>query len=284
MTKTNIKITSENTHYKKSMDSVRAVDRALEILLVFTYQKPEMTASELLSRLDLSRPTLYRLLRTLEFKGFVVSSGDPQRFSLGPSVAHLAYVWTSTLDIAKVAQPMLRSLWEETGETVTLMLRKGDVRVCVAEIPSAQPLSFKRGIGHSVHVTIGASGRAIMAFADDGDCYFDIINGKHEQDNYKSLLNQVRQDGFAVSRDELIDGAVAVAVPFFSIDSKVVGSLAVFGPSVRIKQTDVINIAFLLKKKSEVLTNLLGGKGRGVVVRPDLDVQYKLNIKKEANH
>ena len=65
---------------EKLGDSVRAVDRALEILMAFTAADHQLTASELLKRVDLSRPTLYRLLRTLENSGFIVSSGDPQKF------------------------------------------------------------------------------------------------------------------------------------------------------------------------------------------------------------
>eukprot|EP01034_Spumella_vulgaris_P046805 gene46805-58371_t len=47
-------------------DNVRAVGRALEILMAFSEDAPELSAGELLKRVDLSRPTLYRLLYTLE--------------------------------------------------------------------------------------------------------------------------------------------------------------------------------------------------------------------------
>lgn len=58
---------------EKPGESVRAVDRALEILLAFTATDYELTVGQLLKRVDLSRPTLYRLLYTLEQCGFVVS-------------------------------------------------------------------------------------------------------------------------------------------------------------------------------------------------------------------
>ena len=76
-------------------ESVRAVDRALEILLAFTARDGELTVSEIVKRVDLSRPTLYRLLRTLEGNRFLVSTGDPQRFRLGPSVAQLANAYAT---------------------------------------------------------------------------------------------------------------------------------------------------------------------------------------------
>src|SRR5215510_4210928 len=75
-------------------DSVRAVDRALDILLAFKPQDDALTVSELLRRVELSRPTLYRLLRTLQRKQFLIASGDLQRFRLGPAIAQLSHVWT----------------------------------------------------------------------------------------------------------------------------------------------------------------------------------------------
>ena len=195
----------------KSNEGVRAVDRALDILMAFRSGDQHLSAGDLLKRVDLSRPTLYRLLRTLEQRGFVVSSGEPQRFQLGPSVAHLAHVWTSGLDLAELSQPMMRRLWEQTGETVALLVHHGQERVCVAEMPSAQPLSFKRGVGHSESVILGASGRIILAFTNDAPRYIEGKIPKSRQKVYLDELARIREAGYAISRDELIQGAVAIA-------------------------------------------------------------------------
>ncbi|WP_295852999.1 IclR family transcriptional regulator [uncultured Xylophilus sp.] len=244
---------------EKMGDSVRAVDRALEILLAFTVNDQRLTASELLKRVDLSRPTLYRLLKALEHNGFVVSSGDPQRFELGPSVAHLAHVWSSSLDVATVAQPTMRRLWDETGETVSLLVHQGPSRICVAELPSAQPLSFKRGVGYREDVTLGASGRVILAHVANPETYLtkDKVK-KADVPAYLQRLEEIRTAGFAVSKDELITGAVAVAVPYFVGGGKVMGSLAVFGPSVRMDDKRVAHVAGLLKQEAEKLSQALG--------------------------
>lgn len=247
------------TQTEKSADSVRAVDRALEILLAFTVSDQKLTAAQLLKRVDLSRPTLYRLLKALEHNGFVVSSGDPQHFELGPSVAYLSHVWTSNSDVANVAQPMMRKLWEVTGETVSLLLHQGSSRVCVAELPSAHALSFRRGAGYREDVCIGASGRAILAYLPHLDPY--LASSKLKASAKHALLKQleeVRNRGYAVSQDELIEGAVAVAVPFFVGGDQVLGSLAVFGPSVRLGQAKIAEVAELLKVEARKLSQALG--------------------------
>jgi DNA-binding IclR family transcriptional regulator len=243
---------------EKPGESVRAVDRALEILMAFTATDHQLTAGELLKRVDLSRPTLYRLLRTLEHSGFIVSSGDPQRFELGPSVAHLAHVWSSSLDIATLAQPMLRRLWDQTGETVALLVHQGNSRICVAELPSAQPLSFKRGLGYREDVTLGASGRAVLAHVPIPESYLNKSGETVNVSAYLDRLQQIREQGYAISRDELIQGAVAVAVPFFLGNDKVMGSLAVFGPGVRVDQARVSVFVTLLKEEARKLSQALG--------------------------
>jgi DNA-binding IclR family transcriptional regulator len=137
---------------------VRAVDRALDILLAFKGVDGTLAVADLLKRVDLSRPTLYRLLHTLEQKGFVVSSGDPQRYRLGPSVAQLAHSWSTSLKLSEVAEPTMRRVWEASGETVALFIPEGLMRLCVAELPSQQALSFKRGVGYRERLVLGASG------------------------------------------------------------------------------------------------------------------------------
>ena len=73
-------------------DGVRAVERALDILKAFSVNDHELSAAQLLQRVQLSRPTLYRLLQTLVQSGFVVSVGEPQKFRLGPAVGQLTHV------------------------------------------------------------------------------------------------------------------------------------------------------------------------------------------------
>jgi DNA-binding IclR family transcriptional regulator len=189
---------------------------------------------------DLSRPTLYRLLYTLETRGFITSSGDPQRFRLGPAVAQLSHVWTGSLDLGLLAEPMMRRLWQQTRETVAIFVAQDSMRLCLAELPSPQPLNFKRGVGYTERMALGASGRAILAFMPDAERGLArYIHGtKIDAASYREELAQTRARGYAISRNELIDGAVAVAAPFFNAKG-VVGSIGVFGPANRMGEPQV---------------------------------------------
>ncbi|MBC7203992.1 MAG: IclR family transcriptional regulator [Pusillimonas sp.] len=242
-------------------DSVRAVDRALDILMAFTAADYELSAGELLKRVDLSRPTLYRLLYTLEQSGFVMSVGEPQKFRLGPSVAHLVHVWTSSFDLNEIAKPVLRRIWESTGETVALFIPQGAYRTCISELPSAHPLSFKRGVGYRERIVLGASGRAILAYSDvDKNQLNNYLNETDlDPKQFQGELERTRKRGYAVSIQELIQGAVAIAAPFYTGGAQVAGSIGVFGPSVRLGSTEVEAFGELLITETKALSKLLGG-------------------------
>jgi len=231
---------------KNGAENVRAVERALDILSAFGPGDGELTVVDLLKRVDLSRATLYRLLYTLEQTGFVSAEGDPQRFRLGPAVGRLAWAWSASQNLAQRALPVMQSVWNATGETVALL------RVCVAELPSPQPLSFRRGVGHRNQVLLGASGRAIVAFVPEPSAYLAALPHK-KRAAYAQELERIRQDGYAVSREELIAGAVAMAVPVLSSEGQVQGSLAVYGPSARIGDAQIRRIAKLLLQAGQQL-------------------------------
>jgi DNA-binding IclR family transcriptional regulator len=249
---------------EKQQESVRAVDRALDILLAFQPGDEELTVAQLLTRVDLSRPTLYRLLNALEHNDFLVSSGEPQRFRLGSSVARLAHVWTASHSLTQVAGPMMRSLWETTRETVALFVPEGVYRVCMAEMESPEPLSFRRGVGYREKLAVGASGRSILAqkplTVDDlrpylGDSAADPVR-------LAADLEDTRARGYATSRHELIQGAVAVAAPFFDGADEVAGSLCIFGPSVRLSEERVETCGRLLMQEAAALSRALGRQPR----------------------
>lgn len=248
---------------EKSSEGVRAVDRALDILMAFGPQDQQLTAGQLSKRTGLSRPTLYRLLHTLQLKGFVLCEGEPQQFRLGPAIGQLAHVWSAGIDLTAMAQEPMKRLWDATGETVALFSRSGVERMCVAEMPSRNPLSFKRGVGYRERIALGASGRVILAYMDDRDVRAAIDAGPlpFARQRYVQELQEIRRRGYAVSRDELIQGAVAIAAPFFRAGGEVAGSLGVFGPAVRIDAERETQYGALLVQEAGELSKALGFKG-----------------------
>ncbi|TFZ01260.1 IclR family transcriptional regulator [Ramlibacter rhizophilus] len=251
----------KNPVQEKSAEGVRAVERALDLLAAFGPGDTELLVSDLVQRVGLSRPTLYRLLHTLEKRGFVTSSGEPQRFRLGPAVARLSHVWTSSLDLSALARPVMQAAWAHTSETVALFVPRGPMRLCLAEMPSPQPLSFRRGVGYSERLVRGASGRAILAHQSlaPGQLESWAAGTATDLGWLREQMALTRERGYAMGHNELIQGAYAVAAPFFDGQGQVAGSLGVFGPDVRLTEERVHEIGLYLRTQAHRLTEALGG-------------------------
>ena len=240
---------------------VRAVERALDVLSAFSADDKELLVADLVKRVGLSRPTLYRLLHTLEKKGYVATSGEPQRFRLGPAVARLSHVWSSNLELTELARPVMLDAWTFTSETVALFVPRGDMRLCVAEMQSPQPLSFRRGVGYSERLVRGASGRAILAFTPlaAGQLEAFAAGTKVDLEWVRAEIAVTRERGYAMGHNELIQGAYAVAAPFFGREGLVAGSLGAFGPDVRLTERRVHEFGQHLRTLAVRLTATLGG-------------------------
>lgn len=241
-------------------DNVRAIDRAIDVLECFAANRNALSITEIEKRAKLSRPTLYRILSTLIRRGFVRKDGDPPRYRLDIGIGRLADAWANSLDIVRLAAPLLQELLERHDETVALYLRKDSTRLCVAELPSHQPLSYARGLGYSGSLTRGASGLAILAFMDSVEVA-EVIAEELDVGKARALqrkLVEIRRDGSALSGGDFIEGAQAIAGPVFDRNGAVIGSLGLFGPSVRFPAKRVTDCTKAVKQSALALSSLLG--------------------------
>ena len=239
--------------------TVRAVDRAIAILQCFTADKPALSVLDIQKRVGLSRPTLYRLLQTLGASGLIKAEGDPQRFRLAHGVMELAHVWLAGLNKVDVARPILEKLRENTGETAALFVLREQKRICVLELESHHALTIARGIGDTGDITLGASGKAILAFLDEKrrDAILDQVT-KARRAELTKALEVVRSRGYGVSHGEVFVGAVALAAPTFNHNGEVAGCLGVFGPTARVKDTDIPRLGALVVQAANAVSEQFG--------------------------
>ena len=109
--------------------------RGLRVLLTIA-DRGEIRADDLGTALDMSMSTVYRYLRTLTEFGFIERHEGGYR--LGPRLLIGTGANVSSEELIRVADPFLRLLAEETGETAVISRRIGLSAVCLHEIPSAQ--------------------------------------------------------------------------------------------------------------------------------------------------
>jgi IclR family transcriptional regulator, acetate operon repressor len=240
--------------------NVRSVNRAIAILKAFSIGKPSMSVIEIQEKVNLSRPTVYRLLETLAAHGLVRAYGTPQRFSLDYEVGRLGQTWVAGLDPVVSGLPILEQLHQETKETVALALSRERQHLYVWEMPSPHVMSMSRGIGPMDHLTRGASGKVILAFMNEKDVNSVLLTTPKDIDKKTVLkqLEKIRIDKYYVARGEIFPGALGIAAPYFDRSNCVTGAVVVYGPEVRFSDETITKTIKLVVESAIAISATLG--------------------------
>lgn len=217
--------------------TVRAVERALDILLCFT-EAEDLNLTEIAGRVGLHKSTVHRLLASLEGKGFIIRNPASDRYRLGFRIWELSANLTHSDDPALILLPELERLRDQVGETVSLYVRDGMERVRVQAVQSNQAIRRVAPIGARLPLYVGASSKILVAFADAAE-QRELLNDPAwpqavSPTAYLEQLEEVKALGYATSVEEREPGAAAVAAPIFGRGQRLVAALAVSGPSNRL--------------------------------------------------
>lgn len=209
----------------------RTLARGLAVLRTLGDLGQGATVAEMAEATRLDRAVLYRLLDTLTAGGFVVRDPQTRRYSLGVALIELGARAGRSLEVRRIASPVMRSLMEVCRESVCLAVRdRGDVVVVERVEPPGLFVRVGYHVGYRHPLPVGAHGRALLAFLDPSDqALFTAA-----KDRLKNELERSRLRGFAVSDDELEKGAAGVAAPVMDRSGRPIASVGVVAPSPRL--------------------------------------------------
>jgi DNA-binding IclR family transcriptional regulator len=239
---------SDNSLEAGAADVVRVTDyivgplaSALDIMLEFEGGEPELRASDLARRVGITRNKAFRLIKTLESRGFLQRVGDQYR--VGIRLLTLGQLAAKPVEVLQAAaQPELEALREETGETVYVLSADGDEAVCIASIESAHYLRIAVSVGLRRPLHAGAGQKMLLAGLDD-QRVAQFLNrmGKAltastiiDQAQLRAELEEIRQRGYSLSFGEVESDAGAVAAPIRDHSGQVVAALVVGGAISRV--------------------------------------------------
>lgn len=231
--------------------TVRAVERALDILMCFT-KSNELALTEIASLIGLHKSTVHRLMATLEEKGFVVRNRETEKYRLGLKVWELSVHLSQSDDPAARLLPAMESLRDRLGETVSLYLRDGAERIRIQAVQSNQAIRRVAQVGARLPLSVGASSKVLVAFASPAD-QEELLNAPDwpesiDREVYRKQLVGIIENGYAISIEEREPGAAAVAVPIFDRHGKVAAALSMSGPVTRLTAEKLREHAPVLKE------------------------------------
>ncbi|MEO3754805.1 IclR family transcriptional regulator [Streptomyces sp. B6B3] len=244
--------------------SLGSVDNALRLIRALD-EHGELRVYEAAELLGVARSTAHRLLSTLAFRGFAEQRDGSHVYRPGPALAEAGLRAISRLDLRQVARPQLRTLSEETGETVHLVVLEGNGARFVDGVESTQPLRVGLRIGMVLPAHATAAGKAILAALPPEqvrDLYprgVQALTGRtlRTLEDIQRHLTGVARAGHATNHRESADDVAAVGVVIRNPARAPVAALAVAAPAERLQPARIPLIAIRMHRTSHAITDAM---------------------------
>jgi len=233
---------------------VRALARGLTILALFDVEHPQWSLDEICLHTGISKTTAYRMLRTLEWKDFVVFDPETELYHMGRATIPGAYLALSYVGFVRGAHPFLERLAEVTGETVELTVEGAGGAVVVDQVATTHPFKPNLPIGRILCSVANSSLRMHVAFRSEAERQKILRSAQlrltphtvTDPEGIASQLATAARDGVSYDIEEQDLGVCAVSAPVFGADGDVKAVVTVvapserFGPREKKKNTDAV--------------------------------------------
>lgn len=221
----------------RSGDFVQSLERGLAVIRAFGADRAQMTLSEVARETQLSRASARRFLHTLVELGYVLTDG--RMFALRPQVLELGYAYLSSLSLPEVAQPHLEQLAEDVGESSSVAVLDGTDIVYVARVATHRIISAAIQVGTRFPASATSMGRAVLAHVPDVEREAFLATATlapltprtiTNTGVLRSVLDEVREQGWALVDQELEEGLRSIAAPLTDRTGRVIGAVNVSAP------------------------------------------------------
>jgi DNA-binding IclR family transcriptional regulator len=210
----------------KDRQFVNALARGLEILRCFRPGEQFLTNAELAKRTGIPKPTISRLTYTLTKLGYLEHVESMGKYRLGAGVLALGYRMLSSMDIRKLARPLMQDLAEYAQASVSLGTRDRLSMMYVESCRSSANVTLKLDVGSLIPLATTAMGKALLCVLPqtERDYLLDHVR-LHDSERWPSIKAGIEQGfrdyqerGFCISAGVWQTDVHAVGVPMLGAD------------------------------------------------------------------
>jgi DNA-binding IclR family transcriptional regulator len=221
---------------------VGVISKVLRIFEALSASPAGLQLREIAEQAAINKSTAYRFLAHLESEKYLFRD-DSGAYLVGPRLVRLGSGSTYQMTMRKISRPVLQDLRNKTGETVNLGILDGQDVFYVDVVQSRHPFRMASRIGTLRPVYCTAMGKTLLAFLSAQEEQHVLASLRFERftshtitkiEHFKEELAEVRRRGYGLDDEEATPGARCVAAPVLLEDEKVVASVSVAGPTIRI--------------------------------------------------
>ena len=247
--------------------SIQSVDRALQILSLFSHRCPVLGVTEISRSLNLSKGTVHGLIRTLLRQGFLQQDLPSRKYRLGLKIYELGIILAGTLEINQKAAGLINQLAKTTQRIVRVAIWDGDSMVITSDAHPRPRAVLPHQFGPRVHAYCSAIGKAVLAFMEE-----ELVKRYLQRNELVAFtdatitdpeklfadLEATRKRGYAIDRQEAVQGLICIGAPVFHRDAHVAGSISLSGSVQRMADDKIVALSEELLKTTGEVSRYMG--------------------------
>jgi DNA-binding IclR family transcriptional regulator len=229
---------------KNGNSSIQVLDRAMALVGVLARAPGPTSLSRLANEAGLHTASAHRILGALMAHGLVEKTGTGA-YDLGVRWLEIGNRLRARLNIRQVALPHMQELAELTGETVNLIVRRGDEAVYVERVSGGQTLiQVVQVVGAHAPLHVTAVGKiflaedsasGVMGYAERTGLPPYTPNTLTSLERLNAELAVIRREQLAYDREEAELGVACIGAPVRDAEGKLVAGLSISAPADRHK-------------------------------------------------
>lgn len=220
---------------------VQSVARAIDLLELLKQSARPMSIAELSVGAGLQPSTAHRILQTLCEYNYAYKDEPTHLYQLGPALIPLGVTAARGVDLRKMGTPVLERLSQQTGEDAYLMIISGHYGLVLSQVDGPNDLRVVEKFGYEVELHCGGIRKALLAhqpqeFIDDYVHFCKVAPLQHPLRDPEALrkeLEGIRQNGYGLTVNDYVQGAMGIGAPVFGADGRAVASMGVIVPLSR---------------------------------------------------
>jgi DNA-binding IclR family transcriptional regulator len=245
--------------------SAKALVKGIAIINLLAEHKNGLRLTDLVSRIDLPRGTIVRLLSVM-IDAHLVRHSQDGRYRLGPQCAVWGADFLAGLELREVASDVMARLAQLSDETCHLGVRDGNSVLYIDKVESQHSLRMVSRVGGSNPLHCTGIGKAILAFIppDELDEYCSrplerrTANTIVAPEILRAELQRIRDRGYAVDDIENEVGVRCIGAPVFDHNGDLVGSISLAGPTLRMTWERIEQLTSPIIEGAHELSTRLG--------------------------
>lgn len=246
-------------------DWIAGLEKGLSIIETFDDAHPRMTASQAGERCGMTRTAARRYLLTLQYLGYVATDG--KLFWLTPRVLRLGQSYLESARLPRIVQPFLQRVTAGTQEIAYVCVMDGDDIVYIARNGTNRSMNTGYVLGARVPAQVTAAGMLLLSMREPEwlerwlttrDLRAYTSHTIASKDRLRVELARIRQQGWAISEQQLELNHRGVAVPLMDRHSVLVGALNVTMPMGNESTDDAVaRVLPVLQETARAMRNLI---------------------------